>query len=98
MTFDNLLPVRELARLVGSRRKGRPTHVGTIIRSHKDGLRGVNLHLTRVGGIWMGSEADLRAFIGATQDSTGNKTAAGLPGGQNAHLDFIEQQLDQAQW
>jgi hypothetical protein len=98
MTTDPLLPLRELARSVGHRRAGRPTHPKTLRRWHRVGLRGKKLRLVLVGGIWMGSEADLRSFIAATQPTTSqpNIPSPAMPTSES--LEIIEEQLEADKW
>jgi hypothetical protein len=95
---DSLQTLRQLAKLLGARRQGRPTHTSTLLRWNKNGLRGKRLILTRVGGIWMGSPTDLRQFIEATQPiqpSTSPDTVAVDSTDEDEELD---QELDRDAW
>jgi hypothetical protein len=98
MAIHSLRPLRELALLLGHRRGGRPTHVTTLTRWHRVGLKGKTLPLTRVGGVWMGTEADLWAFIMATQPSQSPEAAPAFLTTATADLESIERQLAQDKW
>src|SRR5262245_32119544 len=57
------LPLRQAARLLPSRRAGKPTHVATLYRWAQRGLRGVRLETLQVGGTLCTSREALQRFF-----------------------------------
>jgi hypothetical protein len=65
MKLDKLMPLAAAAAILGKRRGGKRTHVSTLHRWSRRGLRGVRLETIRIGGVVCTSEAALEAFFQA---------------------------------
>jgi hypothetical protein len=60
---EELLPLREAAKLLPRRRAGKPTHGSTLLRWAQRGLRGVKLEVVQVGATKCTTEKALRRFF-----------------------------------
>lgn len=72
---EELLSLTDAARRLPHRRAGRPTHVATLFRWAKRGVRGVRLETVRIGGCVCTSSEAITRFI--ERLSSGN--ASGQP-------------------
>jgi hypothetical protein len=59
---ENSISLTEAAGLVPPGRRGRPTHLSTLLRWIKPGVRGVRLEAVRLGGRWVTSREALQRF------------------------------------
>jgi hypothetical protein len=59
---ERTITLVEAARLVPPGRGGRPTHLSTLLRWIKPGVRGVRLEAVRLGGRWVTSREALQRF------------------------------------
>lgn len=63
--YETRLGMTEAARLIPSKKQGKPTHVSTVKRWILRGSRGVRLEGIRVGGQWITSREALERFSAA---------------------------------
>src|SRR4051794_18207489 len=79
----DILTFADAARRLPPLRSGRPVNPATLWRWPSRGLAGVRLEIVRVGGTACTSEAALRAFFAAVDESK-KKSNATTPVGQAA--------------
>lgn len=60
---EDVLTLTQAAQTLPCRRLGRPTHVTTLLRWSKAGIRGVRLETIQVGGTRCTSRQALRRFV-----------------------------------
>jgi hypothetical protein len=84
---DELVTLRQAARLLPKRRGGKRAHASTVWRWATAGLRGKRLEVLRVGGIAYTSEAALDRFFRelAGNDQAERKTRRKRAPGVGAH-------------
>jgi hypothetical protein len=87
---EETFPLNHAPERVPFRRGGRPVCVQTVWRWALKGLRGVRLETVKIGGVRVTSEAALRRFFAAVND-TGSP-----PGPDRAaqHQQAVDQELD----
>jgi hypothetical protein len=62
ITEEDVMRLRELAKLAPRRRKGKKPAVSTLIRYGTVGINGVRLELLKVGSVWCSSPQALQRF------------------------------------
>jgi len=82
ITTEQVLSLTDAALLLPTRRRGRPTHPGTLYRWATSGVRGIRLETLRVGGTLCTSPAALQRFCDAltlSEEATARAREAGRP-------------------
>ena len=90
---EELLSLRDAARLLPARRRGKRPHVSCLYRWTTVGCRNVILESVNVGGTRCTSRQALARFI---QRLNATSTVPGTPtsGARERHLESVERQLD----
>jgi hypothetical protein len=65
---ENLICLAQAAKLLPPGRRGKATHVSTLMRWINPGARGVRLEAVRLGGRWLTSAAALQRFADRLTD------------------------------
>ena len=88
-----LLTLREAARLLPRRRRGRPMHVATLHRWATHGLRGVRLETVQVGGARCTTREALQRFFERLADPVPAPTKE-TPSARQLAVERAEEELD----
>lgn len=73
VTRDQLIPIRDVPRLLPPRSSGRPVHISAVYRWVQRGVRGVRLETIQVGGTRYTSVEALQRFadhLGRSKEQT----------------------------
>src|SRR5262245_24769943 len=95
LTKEELLSLREAARLLPARRKGKKPHVSCLYRWTTAGCRGVRLDFVNVGGTRCTSREALARFIERLSAANGTGQGGQTPCGRRRDLAQVERELDQ---
>jgi len=93
--LSDLFPLSEVPRRIPKGSSGKPRHLSRIHSWRADGVRGVRLQATRVGGCWYTCEAWLREFFDRLSNPNITK-AADTPSRLARQHDQAERELELA--
>ncbi len=91
---EEVFPLSEGAARLPRRRRGRKTHVASLRRWSKTGLRGVKLEVLRVGGVTCTSVEALQRFFDALTAINGAPPAHKPAGAPRREGGAVEEELD----
>jgi hypothetical protein len=92
---EELLSLRDAARLLPPRRKGKRPHVSCLYRWTTAGCKGIVLESVNVGGTRCTSREALARFIERLSAANGTGQGGQTPCGRRRDLAQVERELDQ---
>ena len=94
LTVEHVLSLRDAARLLPARRRGRKPHVSCLYRWATAGLRGAVLESISIGATKCTSVEALQRFFERLSPSTAAVRPPHTPAARRRHLESVDRQLD----
>jgi hypothetical protein len=94
LTVEHVMTLRDAARLLPARRRGKKPHVSCLHRWATAGLRGVVLESVSIGATRCTSVEAMQRFFARLSPSPAAVRPPPTPASRRRHLESVERQLD----